>query len=222
MSIQCCKKEERMRRVIVFALFCAGLILSAGCVTTPPDGTQSRGSGGVKRPLVQLDSGIIEHVPSSTFLPPKVGEFILVSTKAFDESGEDVGIGYNMLSPVPVALTAYIYPSIDFSEEYENAKRAISVQRKDAKLVSEKNVELRYLKGACARFEFVDVFFGSRKTVNSLLYLYETGGWFVKFRITYGKDDSAAADKELETFFNNFLPPMRDRRTGRDIGQTGK
>jgi hypothetical protein len=205
-----------MRYVIAITL-CLSLFLSIGCATNANNATGTSEIHATDRPLVQYDSGIIVHMPSTTFFFPQTGGFYLVGTRIYDVVGENVSVGYNMMSPAPAAVTIYVYPADDFLREYEMVKKAISDMHNNAQPLLENDNVLAGVKGKYAQYEYIDSFFGARKMVNSYVYLYETGAWFVKVRITYAKDEAAVVESEIESFFKVFSFPSRDRLTGKDI-----
>jgi hypothetical protein len=207
-----------MRSILALSvIICAGLVFS-GCVTETGSAGASGGTA-AGQPFFKDETGTIVHRPSGTPFPQKIGAFVFAGITIYDRVGENVSVGYN---PQPGGglwgvITAYVYPASDFSQEYDGVKVAIVLGNGDAKLISESEVVMQGVKGRYARFDYPKDLSDGTKEHFSSVYLFETGGWFVKFRVTYQKANADIFEKALETFFSRFRFPARDRRTGGDI-----
>jgi len=86
-----------------FLAFVASLALSA-CKSAQPIY--------LAQPMAVNAQGSYHHLASGMTFPPAVGDFERVKITQYDAAGEDVGVGYNLVSPIAgIAATVYVYPA---------------------------------------------------------------------------------------------------------------
>src|ERR1051326_1373882 len=164
------------------------------------------------------------HLYSHFAFPKRLGNFERGQPTLFEITGRDVSVAYDLPN---VALTAYIYPSglsvveglsdstaakERLSNEFETRKAELVQFHRLSRLVSEEDYILssegRNHTGKKACFEFRDALHGATTDLHSLLYLFLHGDHFVKFRITYPKNDELKARVEINRFLHELLWPV--------------
>lgn len=165
-----------------------------------------------------VPKGPYVHAPSGFVFPESFGKVRRVSVDRFDATGENVGVGYNLEEPGrQVALTLYVRPPLQhedgrlmaLAEQFELERQAVVDHHPSAQSgASEAAPATRNAEpspGLLAAFRFDEVFAYRNQRVDSLLYLFEYEGWFVKYRITHPAAQAAAAGAEARAFVSTFV-----------------
>lgn len=147
--------------------------------------------------------------------PEEIGEFVRVGVTNYDESGQDVSVGYNLDSPDLIAATVYVYPGRDvFSigssdevvaaakdeldrQEFEGSVDAVAATNPGLTPASEddsfaiNNPTERV--GRRAVFEGQGVSGGELTVLRTEVLVFGFGDWFMKYRFTYPGESTIAA-----------------------------
>ncbi len=163
-------------------------------------------------------------------LPIHFEHFNRVFIKKYDAQATHIIVGYNHKKK-PIALTLYIYPApqvtsfgspqavIDeakenlFYTEFEKNLDAIKKYHKDCDITVKEPYHFRQKgiehKGLHAEILYFEVFEGSFQNLISHLYLFQSGDFLYKYRITYPK--TMNAKKEIEDFITKFK--LKNKKT---------
>ena len=149
--------------------------------------------------------------------PVSVGDFQRVSLVRYDADGLDVSAGYNLVTSLDgIVATVYVYPAPSLvsigspseavasarttlcDSEFERRKREIISTHPGANLIAQQDVASpqgsEAVPGKMAAYEFEDVFWNKRQSLQSELYVYcyVGGKWAFEYRFTSPKSSSAA------------------------------
>jgi hypothetical protein len=180
--------------------------LIAGCASSKQAAIANADS------LVQSSNGTILHVPSNTFFINNVFDFVIVNKNVFDDSGENISVTYSLKNPVQIILTAFVYPAVNPQNHFEEGISQILTLYHNAKLIRQGDAPVTVVRGKYALFSITDKFYGTEQELYSFYYLFETRGWFVKFRITFLLKDYDAAIPRIDSYFQLFMFPGKERQ----------
>ena len=145
-------------------------------------------------------SGTWEHQASGLRFPDQIGSYRRVVINQYNQPGTDVGVGYNYESYLAsVAFTVYVRPPLtlqsgalaSLSEQFEIEKEVINIHHPGTQeswvhdesfLTENGSVPVK-----AAEFRYTENFSFRRQPVVSQLYLFDLGGWFVKYRLTFAE-----------------------------------
>ena len=170
------------------------------------------------------------HPRSGFRFPVKVGPFVRVNLQRYDERGDNVSAGYNLVTgELQVAATVYVYPApVDvkvfplpsvgeapawFVERHlDQVEREIFQAHPTARRVSADAVQLsqasRRKSGRRCVYAYTEPFNlpGIPQPLRSELYLFTHGPWFIKYRFTYPEPEAAAGDA-ITSFMQSLAWP---------------
>ena len=144
--------------------------------------------------------------------PKRVGDFARVGVDLYDAEARDVGASYDKKRSgnLICIITAFSYPippqfaSRGAPAVFEDAKLAITSRQKDAKMLREGPYRAPDGSiGDLAEYEF-SIGNGAAGRVFSRLYLFESKGWLLKFRVTYPAVRAREGAAETESFLRAF------------------
>lgn len=150
----------------------------------------------------------LAHAASGMRFPLEVEGFQRDGMSRYDQSGDDVSVGYHRLdAQMALTATVYIYPSIryggDLDRQFDEARDAVLRNRKGAELIGQGEMRLfqrgTYHNGRRAHFLVKDPT-GERPLVVSHLFMFMHGPWFIKYRATFPADQHEACDEALLRF----------------------
>jgi hypothetical protein len=169
------------------------------------------------QPLAVNAQGSYTHTASGMTFPPTVGYFERVNITQYDAAGEDVGVGYNLVSQiVDIAATVYVYPAPSLvsigsppdvvasaratlcNNEFARRKKELVDAHSGARLIQERAAPPLgggpQIPGEMAAFEYDDLFGGQRQPLRSELYVfcYVGGKWAFEYRFTSPKSRDAS------------------------------
>lgn len=176
---------------------------------TAPTGTPPK-----PREIKTEPSKPVLHAPTGFEFPRNVGAFRRSVAYAFDATGANLSVGY--IDPaLKIILTSYIYPpaGVPLDAHFRKSKDDLTQLNKSAKLLEEGSITLQHGKrgyeGLRARYQLRGLLGGVEQDLISELYLFTTGGHFVKFRLTYPAADAKAAATRVEFFLNALHFPEK-------------
>lgn len=126
-------------------------------------------------------------------LPATIGRFKRVYITAFDNSGHNLGAGYNYYSEEnQVALTVYVLsashskaPTASHQQQYFQASRQeVAAAHKNSIEVGSTEVGGHGSSGRLCEFRYNEVFANSPQRVASFLAVFTDGNCLIKYRIT--------------------------------------
>jgi hypothetical protein len=175
-------------------------VLLAECpARTPPGVTAIEASGSWRHPA----SGLV--------FPDSVGNFRRVSINRYDEAGTDVGVGYNHeVGGELVAFTVYVRPPVtlrtgepaSLEQQFRMEKQVVRSRHPGASESWSRAVALLGegvpRSGFAAEFGYTETFAGLPQPVVSRLYLFESDGWFIKYRVTFAATAEGAPRRTAE------------------------
>lgn len=206
---------ESLRGAVI--LLC--LLLASGCLTAEEK---------LSEPISQTPAGEFTHPGTRFRFPESIGGFQRVEVMQYDESGEDVSVGYNLGSEEPISATIYMYPGRDIlnlgsesdvvdagrnfldEEEFEAAKEAILETAPGLTLVSEEEWTMfsggGEQPGKRAIFQGPGIIDRAPTLMRTEVDLFGYGDWFVKYRFTY-LGESLTAPALILDFMNSLEWP---------------
>ncbi len=146
------------------------------------------------------------HQASGLPFPERIANYRRGAINQYDRRGTDVGVGYNFEGDdASVAFTVYVRPPVtlesgapaSLAEQFEIEKEVIRIHHpgtreswvREESFLTEKIPVL----AKSAEFEYTENFSLHRQPVISQLYLFEREGWFIKYRLTFAKDQEQQA-----------------------------
>jgi hypothetical protein len=157
-----------------------------------------------------------KHEFSGTTFPKKIGAFLIIGPKLYDEKGMDVGVGYGTMNELE--LTQYIYPAAgsnknslvdEHYKEYKNG--SLLKYHPELKIIEETNYTFNGKKGKYGKFKYNGQFHGSERSLISYLYIFEDKGWFIKIRISYPVNKEESSINEIDEYLKNIPWPTLKR-----------
>jgi len=189
----------------LFRLFVVGACLAScicGCVTTS-DQTAS--------PNEITPPGEYCHEASGILFPKEIGEFQRFKVFQYDSQGRNISVGYNLVRFGPtIAATVYVRPigDEDFTVCVEYAKAAVIDAHRDATVLVDEEFELsqppKIMKGRHIRFLFTNSTPYGPQLFWSDAYLFTSGSWLFKYRITYLQDYGEKAQKDIQQLLQSL------------------
>ncbi len=125
-----------------------------------------------------------------------------------------LGVALTYMAPgIPSELSVYVYPaSQDLKAEFDQAMQGISVyaeQNRDGVTVTidgEEPVELTAAdQEVYSGWKGTTTMRRGSRAQQSLLYVFEKDGGFVKYRVSYGRELRALMEERVETFLEETL-----------------
>jgi hypothetical protein len=187
-----------MERLAVIAI-CVSALLSMACEDTIPASTPST----IEAPL----GSFVQPSTGFTF-PETVGSFERVAVDKYDESGDDISVGYNSLADLIVA-TVYVYPadsstppgSLPSEEHFVGVKSSLEASQPGSTLViDETTANIGEAFGRKATYRLQAEFAGENRTVLSDVYLFGLDNSFIKYRFTYPESEADSAAGRIAEF----------------------
>ncbi len=212
------------------SLFRIGAALTAltlaGCAAT---GTELS-PGPVARPqAVSPGDGAYLHPKAGAIFPLRIGAFERGEVKAFDAAQTNIGVGYTLRMPGPkAAVTVYVHPVTAHGpdgpgvliREFEGVKAAVRQAQPAAILLDEGTARTRHnghpVTGRVARFT-VPQSIGQNDALRSLVYLFQQGPWFVKYRVTYPERFHADVESHLDELVGEMAWRVRAPAAGKIV-----
>ena len=155
--------------------------------------------------------GDYAHGPTGLAFPERVGPFERVSISAYDAPRTGIEVGYDYRSfDALVAFTVYVREPLrsdsgelaSLEQQFGLEKAVITADHPGAEESWSRETAAATdgiaLPGQAAQFEYDERFNLSKQPVLSRLYLFDRGGWFVKYRATYARDQAGEAESVLE------------------------
>ncbi len=194
-----------MRRILFFPFVAAVSLAVGGCQSTSaPD---KPGSAFV---APQGRTGALVHRDSNFSFPATLAGFHRVRHVQYEQSGQDVSVGYNHDDP-RVAATIYIYPRHGHAAKQEMAWRMREVQDRHpgAKLISSgpAAVSAKRIPALSAEFRYVGPFGGEKQSLRSRLIVAEYQEWFVVYRFYYASATQASSEPLTSRLAADFAWP---------------
>ena len=213
------------KRHTICAIIALLILFLSGCRTEPE--------------IISLDifaqevsiSGTYVHNATGVEFPEHFIPFERVSIWEYDQTGNNIGVGYNLSSiREPASLTLYLYPSSPscfrdgqwksmspaaaFHEHYMDTLLNLLVSCKDPVVLDMKTYTLNQfgqsLTGKRAIVKLTGLFAGYEQECISCLYMFYYKNWFVQYRVTFPSEVYELAQESTENFIRNFpvLPKM--------------
>jgi hypothetical protein len=158
------------------------------------------------RPTPIHAQGSYTHPASRLEFPETVAGFHRGEITQFDAHGENLGVGYDYeAADASIAVTVYVRRPLMLEDgEVESLGSQFAIERELIRRYHQDTAEQwsldvemeaagRSLPAYAAEFRYNDLFAYARHDVVSFLYLFDSDGWFVKYRITYPEPQDAAA-----------------------------
>lgn len=207
----------------------APLILSlSGCQVNPAGPAMTSPQISAREISV---NGTYVHRATGIEFPELIIPFQRASVWEYDQTGNNIGVGYNLNSiREPAVLTLYLYPSsptyfqdgkwkpVDtkavFEDHYMDILVTILSSYKDPEIIDAAPFTLtqsgQTLRGKRAIVKLKEEFAGQEQECISCLYLFCCNSWFVQYRVTYPYAVYELAQESTEHFIRNFpvLPKM--------------
>ncbi|MCC6140819.1 MAG: hypothetical protein IT389_09430 [Nitrospira sp.] len=190
-----------MTRLLTVLLIAPLALLLAACPTRPRP---------LHQPQVIIAYGAYTHEKSGMTFPIAVGEFHRAGIQRYDQDGQDISVGYNLLDDRrQIIATVYVYPAPPLvsigsppetvasvrthlsKQEFETRKREVLQPRPGARLIEDTDISIPVggivRTGRMATFEYDEHFLGKKQSLRSHLFLFNFvgGKWAIKFRISY-------------------------------------
>jgi hypothetical protein len=130
-----------------------------------------------------------------------------------------MSVGYN--DGQSVAMTVYVYPvpqggpdgSLD--GHFQTCKGEVLSHHRGAEVLSESRVTVtpggQKQNGWRAAFTYTQRFAQQQQAVQSDLYLFADGPWFIKYRATYPASQKATAEPVIKTFIDELRWPEESK-----------
>ncbi|MCL5076333.1 MAG: hypothetical protein M1136_11940 [Chloroflexi bacterium] len=216
-----------------FALLLIPPLIFMGCqgAQRPSQGPASVATQPASQEPSQINvEGPYTHPGLKMRFPERIGDFERGKVLRYDQSEEDVSVGYNLLSPrYPVVATVYVYPGVRVvsigslpkvvaqakalieEREFSAVKNEILKWYPGATSVTEDEALLdqpgRTLKGRKLTFKFERVVAGTRLPMLSETYLFTLDKWFIKYRFTYPEQSHDLATAQIREFMTSLQWP---------------
>jgi len=174
-----------------------------------------------------LRPGEMAHAASGILFPEHVLGFARGQIRAYDSSGRDVSVGYDLVDPQnPVVITVYVYPAPKLTSigspadvvetvrrkltdnHFQGVKAEIMRSHPQASLLSERQTAMQFqgqsLYGRSARFKSRERFAHRTQPVISHAEVFAFGKWLIKFRITHPTESEDEAKHSIDEFKTAF------------------
>ena len=158
-------------------------------------------------PFKNVPAGAL-HQPSGVVFPARVGNFQRQGAPhLYDNAGRDVSFRY-LLGRATVA-DAYVYPVTKVTggldAEFRTQQNAITQVNRNVKLRAQQNTAIvqsgRRVAGKHASYDFERALQTKRfQKAGSQLYVFRDGNWFVAYRFSYPRENTAAALQQINAF----------------------
>lgn len=187
---------------------CASQALPPSATPTSPDEAPAASKPTEAEPESTQPNRDLAHPASGMRFPLEVEGFQRDGMSRYDQSGDDVSVGYHRLdAQMALTATVYIYPSEryggDLDRQFGEARDAVLRNRRGAELIGQGEMRIfqrgAYQNGRRAHFLVNDPT-GQRPLVVSHLFLFMHGPWFIKYRATFPADQHEACDDALLRF----------------------
>jgi hypothetical protein len=184
------------QKIVAFVIFFISLSCHAQQLTKPKQ--------------IRFKEGY-QHKSSNTLFPKILGDgYELTKVRAFDKKENNVGATYDKASEPQGALTVYIYPAGDGTEDRLRSEYLNSMQEV-ANLTPAGLAAKQYpIKFSGNNFDcngFKAAFKPASGGISSLA-VYECGTWFFKYRLTSEEKDSLAYAKLEDMVLRAFDPSL--------------
>lgn len=202
-----------MRGLAVLCVVSAALLVSCTTPTEPAAPFEPR----VLRP-----DGEYRHAYTELAFPERSGPFRRLYVKEYDPDRANVSGHYAVPMIAPGAATIYHYPATfdasppsreEFIAHFERAKAEVLRVYPGAMLVWSGGIEQEIngfrLSGAHARYTLHGRSISSG-TIDSHLYLFALGGWYLKFRFSHPYELSADLIPQERQFMSSTSWPIPD------------
>jgi hypothetical protein len=152
--------------------------------------------------------------PSGMVFPERLGDFYRTSVHQFPGSKDNVGISYQMGLQKTATVTAYVYPDTGeslrshFSRVLDEVRQAHHAEPGNSSEVSI-TTPAGPVTGRMASFSYSEAFAGGPATeLDSRVYLFKHGPWFVKYRVTGRAQDAQRVGEAVTTLMTTLgFPP---------------
>ncbi len=188
------------RKILTIVLATVAL---RACTTVPP----------ASRAFTQRSAdGALLHSRSGFVFPTKVRGFQRERPVQYDQAGEDVSVGYNLVKQnCAVAATVYVYPKrgASLAGEFANRQKEVARAHAGAQLLNTSSVVVTpdRVPAMAASYAYVDVFGGVSRLLRSELLVAEAGARFVEYRFTYPAALEQACHSEVDAFAQTYAWP---------------
>ena len=157
------------------------------------------------------DASLI-HQRSGFSFPKQIGNFQREKATQYDQSGDDVSVGYNALNyAAPVAATVYIYPmyTSTINAEFRARQAEIIANHTEAQLIKTSVIDVtpRHISALSASYIFNGIFAGKFQMLKSELLVAQIGNRYVEYRFTYPSSTAAASYADIVNFEQSFKWP---------------
>ena len=150
------------------------------------------GCASIPNSFSSLEDKTFIHKNSDTRFPIQIGEFKRVEPREYLPDGSNISVGYNLRTSNYITATIYIYAQeqqgnkTDLDSELTAVLGAIQYYNPDYEIIEEMKIS-KEINGELVTGKFLSIEYtgqGNSKR-ETLTYLYDYKGWFVKYRITY-------------------------------------
>lgn len=204
--------RARARAACVVALVAFG---AAGCATTARDAPPAHSLRlPTLTPGFELDAetGVLVHVPTGIRLPSEFGGLMRHTTQAYDEAGENVGVGYG--AGDRIRITLYVYPRSfgGVPEPFDHFRMVVGdviATYPGVKVESAGELDLPLGSDVTRGYSAFVRLYEDDRELGSFVVLLAEGQRFVKVRTTFaGFEDKSARDAawHLSTNLLRSLP----------------
>lgn len=201
-------------------LLTIGSLVLAACPSTPTRSDPPVPSTHID-PAVPLEGvrGVYRHPGSGIFFPPSMGRFVRVSAHRFDVEGNNIGLGYNHYYEAQFVYgTLYVYPAPtphDPEAWFEDHEIADLVREHEYTRVIARETTPTTFRGEPVIVEtaLLELDMPQASGVSdacSLLSVFRTGPWLVKYRFSMHRERV----REGLELAEGFLTGMRLPSTG--------
>ena len=186
----------------------------------PPPTVPSTGKG----PTRLQPPGAYTHAFTGVEFPLRVGNFSRSTVDRYDAEGRDIGVTYRKMAgggAVVNVTTVFSYPlpprlaSGGVRAVFDDARSAIVANKKNARLVRDGTYRAPDGSSALyAEYAYQMVTGKKESPVRSLLYLFESEGWLLEFRVTYLDSRARDGAAETESFMRTFGTVVLRKKLG--------
>jgi hypothetical protein len=153
--------------------------------------------------------GTYHHPEEGLAFKESVGTLQRTDIVFYDPTGRDVSVSYQ--GPSETVVTVYVYPTGQhpsgvsaLETHFDSVKNDISAHHSETSLLKEQPVTWTghpmKLVGKKATFKMNDLFNGRKEVLTSEVLIFLERDWFIKFRITYPKDQQRLAEPQISSF----------------------
>ena len=163
-------------------------------------------------PFETLPDDRIRHTVSGFIFPKRIGVFEREKMKEYNQAGSDVSAGYN--AGALIAATVYVYPAPGetgaevLAREWASKRSEVLHGHQEIAVLSENPATVtqgdKKHVGRRAIVSFRDTFANTLQDLKSQLLVFQDGPVFVEYRFTYRRDNSEAAEKQIERFIKDW------------------